>query len=53
MNSVGLFDSSSTGVEHYLIAPEVVEELTEQEECDRHRLELRVERAFVEAGAER
>ncbi len=29
---------------------EVVEELTEQEEAERHRLELKVERAFLEAG---
>jgi hypothetical protein len=33
-----------------IIAPEVVQELTEQEERDRHRLELRVSRAFYEAG---
>ncbi|MDV2994438.1 MAG: hypothetical protein N4J56_004092 [Chroococcidiopsis sp. SAG 2025] len=32
------------------IATAVVEELTEAEERDRHRLELRVERAFYEAG---
>ena len=36
------------------VVPEVVkelpEELTEEEASDRHRLELRVERAFVEAG---
>ena len=31
-------------------AVEVVEELTESEASDRHRLELKVERAFVEAG---
>lgn len=29
---------------------EVLEELTEQEVAERHRLELKVERAFVEAG---
>ncbi len=29
---------------------EVVEELSEQEEAERHRLELKVERAFAEAG---
>ena len=29
---------------------EVVEELTEQEEAERHRLELKVERSFLEAG---
>jgi hypothetical protein len=33
------------------ITPEIVEDLTEVEERDRHRLELRVERAFYEAGA--
>lgn len=33
-----------------VITPEVVQDLTEQEERDRHRLELRVERAFYEAG---
>lgn len=33
-----------------VIAPEIVEDLTEQEERDLHRLELRVERAFYEAG---
>ena len=32
-------------------AVEVVEELTEEEVADRHRLELKVERAFYEAGA--
>ena len=31
-------------------AAEVVEELTEEELFDRHRLELKVERAFREAG---
>lgn len=31
-------------------AVEVVEELTDEEAFDRHRLELKVERAFVEAG---
>ena len=31
-------------------AAEVVEELTEEELADRHRLELKVERAFFEAG---
>lgn len=31
-------------------APEIVEDLTELEVRDRHRLELRVERAFYEAG---
>jgi len=29
---------------------EVIEELSDDEMCDRHRLELRVERAFYEAG---
>ncbi len=33
-----------------VVAAEVVEELSEQEEAERHRLELKVERAFVEAG---
>ncbi len=32
------------------VIPEVVEELTEEELEDRHKLELKVERAFVEAG---
>lgn len=31
-------------------AVEVVEELTQDQLADRHRLELKVERAFVEAG---
>ena len=29
---------------------EVVEELTQEEASERHRLELKVERAFVKAG---
>lgn len=33
-----------------LAAVEVIEDLTESEASDRHRLELKVERAFVEAG---
>jgi hypothetical protein len=36
--------------ETLVAAVEVVEELTEEEASDRHRLELKVERAFVEAG---
>ena len=32
-------------------AVEVVEELTDEEAAERHRLELTVERAFYEAGA--
>lgn len=35
--------------DHHL-GSEVVEELSDDEMCDRHRLELRVERAFYEAG---
>ena len=34
-----------------ITAVEVLEELTQDEEKERHRLELRVERAFYEAGA--
>lgn len=34
-----------------VVAVEVLEELTEQELSERHHLELRVERAFYEAGA--
>ena len=33
-----------------MVAVEVVHELSEQEEAERHRLELKVERAFLEAG---
>jgi len=33
-----------------VVAIEVLEELTEAEEAERHRLELKVERAFCEAG---
>ncbi|MDM9383521.1 hypothetical protein QUB80_22805 [Chlorogloeopsis sp. ULAP01] len=33
-----------------VVAVEVLEELTEEEKADRHRLELKIERAFYEAG---
>ena len=42
--------SESSKVEDTPVVVEVLEELTEQEAAERHRLELRVERAFVEAG---
>lgn len=43
--------SESSEVESITVAAvKVLEELTEQEEADRHRLELKVERAFFEAG---
>jgi hypothetical protein len=42
---------SSEGGSITVAALEVLEALTEQEEADRHRLELKVERAFYEAGA--
>lgn len=41
----------SSEVEAYSADVEVSEELTQDEEQERHRLELRVERAFYEAGA--
>ncbi|WP_250126636.1 hypothetical protein [Chroococcidiopsis sp. CCMEE 29] len=42
---------SSEGESITVAALEVLEALTEQEEADRHRLELKVERAFCEAGS--
>jgi len=42
---------SSEGESITVAALEVLEALTKQEEADRHRLELKVERAFYEAGA--
>ncbi|MEC4812738.1 MAG: hypothetical protein SAK29_05610, partial [Scytonema sp. PMC 1069.18] len=33
-----------------VVAVEVLEELTEEEKAERHRLELKIERAFYEAG---
>ncbi len=42
--------AESSKVEAHSAAVEVLEELTEDEERERHRLELRVERAFYEAG---
>ncbi|MBV8887994.1 MAG: hypothetical protein JO235_28905, partial [Chroococcidiopsidaceae cyanobacterium CP_BM_RX_35] len=44
-------DEVALKVESLTVVPEIVEELTEQELEDRQRLELKVERAFVEAGA--
>ena len=43
--------SESSKVEDTIVVVEALEELTEQELSVRHRLELKVERAFVEAGA--
>ena len=45
-----LLVSESSKVEDIPVFVEVLEELTEQEADDRHRLELKVERAFFEAG---
>lgn len=42
--------SKSSKVEAHNVAVEVLDELSEDEERERHRLELRVERAFYEAG---
>ena len=42
--------AESSEVEAHNVAVEVLEELSEDEERERHRLELRVERAFYEAG---
>jgi hypothetical protein len=41
---------SNAEIEAHSAAVEVLEELTQEEERERHRLELRVERAFHEAG---
>ncbi len=43
-------DEPAPEAEAATVVPEVVEELTEGELEDKHRLELKVERAFVEAG---
>ena len=43
-------DMAATGNDTSAAAVEVVEELTDEEASDRHRLELKVERAFREAG---
>jgi len=43
-------DESVQEAETATVVPEVVEELSEEEVEARHRLELKVERAFVEAG---
>ncbi len=42
--------SESSKVEDTIVVVEVLEELTEQEAAERHRLELKVERAFYEAA---
>ncbi|URD53714.1 hypothetical protein [Chroococcidiopsis sp. CCNUC1] len=43
-------DNKLASVKNQLVAVEVLSELTETEAAERHRLELRVERAFCEAG---
>ncbi|WP_317111087.1 hypothetical protein [Chroococcidiopsis sp. SAG 2025] len=43
-------DNELASVKNQLVAVEVLSELTETEAAERHRLELRVERAFFEAG---
>ena len=47
---LSLVSESSNAGDTTQAAVEVLEELTEQEAAERHRLELKVERAFVEAG---
>ncbi|WP_414585330.1 hypothetical protein [Scytonema sp. PCC 10023] len=42
--------SELSAVDTAVVAVEVLEELTEEEVADRHRLELKIERAFYEAG---
>lgn len=42
--------AEASKVEAQSVAVEVSSELTQDEERERHRLELRVERAFYEAG---
>jgi hypothetical protein len=41
---------SELAADTVVVAVEVLEELTEEEKADRHRLELKIERAFYEAG---
>jgi len=43
-------DEATSEAEVKTVVPEVVEELSEDELKERHQLELKVERAFVEAG---
>lgn len=43
-------ESELSAVDTEVVAVEVLEELTEDEVAERHRLELKIERAFYEAG---